>query len=1514
MADPQTQRTINSALGAIATGVGLFGLNKNSKNKKEIKKNSDNIKKNTSNLAQQKIDIEEKKIGVESLIKEKKEFYLGKTNDNGTVNSGLIDTKVDELKETFFSGINTFETGITTLDNAVNVNIDQEKNKSEKANTDMVNSINVETTRNSEKMNTLNQQLTQHSIDAEQELDDLQANLTTKITDQTSDDWLNAPKNNGNIVYQKAMNNSVRLTQIPGSLLSDKVLSGWLWKPKDEEKLYVVTTGRQWVHLVYGEQDQTKMNMKATIYNQVQKSFEVFKVNLLSVDFLNNVALLGFNEQDEIDPLFNNINDFGFKLEDSGIHKGETCYMVGEFGNHIDNLSITSGIVRDNNFTNTGYECVLLDMVSGLTGSFGSALLNKDGNVIGMKQNSTYLMNGSIDTSKSYFGDQTLSTYPFGTNSTPWFNIYTKLKDGLSIGNGMPEGTYLSTLLNVVPENESDDGILNKRVVKLDFHDVLSGGNILEENNFIDYTNGFTFPNIFPANLSDYFGEDENEIHFRSKISITYNQDRRERYNSEFRFTIEKDESDDEPQFQLTNFVFSKSRGSWLKKDGFGIIPSLQATKITKNTEGAWEDYLDDQENVITLSGFYIVVNFEENLFSDQDVPAPYDDLVTPLISYDNINNHHVFNREENETDDYRGLKKLTGDSENTWMGYASNKTTPGYGSTSRKNKEVVEEMYQIPHFTSNNQADLNITYEIESSSKLNTSANWFDKITNKKNGEQYIFPDDQSTEDILKDLSPDQFTEGFDALGQISLKMKKRNAQGSLIYAFQDVEAALDPPLDRPDPWVFWTANLGEIIPLYYVLPFPQNAPQPGLQAFFFNSDDEESALETHNVYQSIITRLEPRLEEWKEVTTPNPATLTVTRSAIDLSYSKYEDNVTLQFQTGSITNLLFQNGDGKLIFWVSSLFERKLIFSFRNAVNLAWEGKIQVTIPNTVTTHDSFSRFRVDIPQTPKQFDKIKMEFEKEKGKPIFLLLAAVKSDYNNGVPRKIVFEGASETIIPEDDWGKEGRLRYPNIYGSSIHKFSFEIESGNEGFDYQIGDGIGLSDFPDDWPYPNIAMGENLYNEADSVVLGGLLKEDIDDGVGLGKIFYEITEATVTKTGEGFSGNEEFKLTISEENETPFILEFDPLTDNDYTLERVGDQVKDIVLVNAGAGFLTIPLEMPIQIPGRGGSDSDLKLSITEDNTFYYPRILMKLPDLPTGKTIEDFQDNNQQAIDTPGEIYFPSFSTTDPFTQNTNFQRSATSGTFGISSSILNKVLMKMKKTSKDGNIIQKSLKFVQDYAYIYLWPETIDTLVKNTNMDSDIASYLLGQKKFPYQLNENSEEDYHLGGCYIGSTFIGNSTISTFNSSIINEDFILIRVVYQPLDDSDPNYVNGQSQVSFPIGTYNSNCKSLSSIMQFITKDNIETLQFHGFELTETSEETENGETIITLQWESKIRSFTESDIKMSDYGITVSSSDDVTTEEEQPNLKYKKQNSLLNKLSKGNKKFRNILSKGLIKL
>ena len=92
---------------------------------------------------------------------------------------------------------------------------------------------------------------------------------------------------------------------------------------------------------------------------------------------------------------------------------------------------------------------------------------------------------------------------------------------------------------------------------------------------------------------------------------------------------------------------------------------------------------------------------------------------------------------------------------------------------------------------------------------------------------------------------------------------------------------------------------------------------------------------------------------------------------------------------------------------------------------------------------------------------------------------------------------------------------------------------------------------------------------------------------------------------------------------------------------------------------------------------------------------------------------------------------------------------------------------------------------------------------------DTDGYLNAKTPLSININGSDKIHYHFGGLHV-----------------IEKDCIILRLVYKPLNDSDPNYVDNVTQVSFSIGTYNHNSRSVSSIIKLITSGNKSSLEFH----------------------------------------------------------------------------------------
>jgi hypothetical protein len=317
-----TKNPVNTVIGIIGGAAGAIALNNNSKNKKEIDKVNKKADANKASIDANKVSIDANKVSIDA----NKVSIDANTNTLNDADNGLAKahTKADANKE------------------MININKGLIASNTEKT-----------------------------GITAEQ---------ATTIDANTSTAEINS-KGRGSEVFNVAMENCVQINQTDNSELYPKTTSGWLWHSGEE--LFIVTTCNEYKNYpIDGILNKVDM-MIATIYNKTNETFQTFDCTLYACDFRNNVGLLKINS-DQVGDL----TQTGFVLEDQvdRIETGEQCFMLGAFSNLMDNFSISSGIVRDNKHTNTGNECVLIDTVSSISGSWGSPFLNKDGKIVGMKQ------------------------------------------------------------------------------------------------------------------------------------------------------------------------------------------------------------------------------------------------------------------------------------------------------------------------------------------------------------------------------------------------------------------------------------------------------------------------------------------------------------------------------------------------------------------------------------------------------------------------------------------------------------------------------------------------------------------------------------------------------------------------------------------------------------------------------------------------------------------------------------------------------------------------------------------------------------------------------------------------------------------------------------------------------------------------------------------------------------------------------------------------------------------------
>lgn len=745
----QPQKNINSAVGVIATGLNLFGLNKKSKNEDQINKNSENIKKNKDKLTELENTIDENKNKIEKIIKETKKDYFDEDD-------GLLVQMENKIKEEFKRQIDIKKTELIKTDIEIYQKINDESYRASGKYSEMEKEIESHQTKMETDYSTLDTNLKEKANSVSNKYGSLTETLNTNKHESMENEKKNMNQGRS-VYYQYGKQNTVRISAKRSTLNEKKILTGWLWKYNNH--LYVVTTGREWEENIYRQNvSKPTYDADAVIYNTDTQNFQHFHIKMCSVDFLNNVSLFGFVDVDDENKLKN--QGKGLHL-DSEIHKGERCYLVGEFGKNTDHFSITSGIVRDDNFTNTGNDSVLIDMVSGLTGSFGSPFLNKNGKVIGMKQNST-LYFPRFD--NSFTGDINKGEIGW-SNSSDMYADNLKMETG-GENTGKPEGTYLSfTYFSESEDTIPSDIVNNSLGLRVNNMEVYSGGKIRECKeessidtdpatnliNFIDNVrynpNMPDFENDFPDLVDRFSADSDKTLAFLFNPNISYPDNRQERYDSEFIVKIKMEtDNDGNKTFVFTEFFCYKSRGTFSGRDGFGCLPSNNLRLVKFDATTGWTNVLND--NIpITINGVQLVCWFEgvtnyTNTIQtiDNVVPAEF---LTPMINYD-INGTYKYKLESPE------LGRLN--SEFDWMSIVTeNKTFGTSGTTSGKN--FITETITVPGITDGlnslnllgSESDLNsktalfdVTRTIEYDSSLNTSSDWLNHISSGRYPENY--------------------------------------------------------------------------------------------------------------------------------------------------------------------------------------------------------------------------------------------------------------------------------------------------------------------------------------------------------------------------------------------------------------------------------------------------------------------------------------------------------------------------------------------------------------------------------------------------------------------------------------------------------------------------------------------------------------------------------------------------------------------------------------------------------
>ena len=723
----QPQKNINSAVGVIATGLNLFGLNKKSKNEDQLNKNSENIKKNKDKLIQLENTIDENKNKIEKIIKETKEDYLDGDD-------GLLVQMENKIKEEFKTKIDSKKNELINNDSEIEKNINDESYRANEKYLNMEKDIESYKTQMETDYSTLNDKIKETQ-------DDL--SLLTETLNNTKNESMENEYQNmyqGNSVYQQhGKQNTVRITGKEGMLNNGKVLTGWLWRYNGH--LYVVTTGREWEENIYDSQT-TSYDADAVIYNSDTNSFQHFYIKMCSVDFLNNVSLFGFVDEKDENTLLS--QQKGLDL-DSEIHKGERCYLVGELGEDTDHFSITSGIVKDDNFTNTGNDSILLDMVSGLTGSFGSPFLNKNGKVIGMKQNSTLYFPrfGS-----SFTGDiNKVNLDVWGNDNYRW-NLDTAKMEEVEEDGDKPKGIYLNfDYYPYDPEGIDMKEIVSNNVgLKVSNMGVYSGGKITECKkessipdglNLIQYIDNVIYspniPTVYPELVTTHFEtKPDKTLSFLFNPNLTNFNARREKFQSEFIIKIRMEtDSDGNNTFVFAELFCYKSLGSFSNADGFGCGASSSINLVKFNSgSNEWENEIGDNNEPITITNVSLFCWFEgikeyEGTFVtnlDNFIPKSF---LTPMINYD-INGTYKYKVEDPE------IGRLITTAEGyDWISLVKeNKTYGSEIATPKKN--IFLEPYNVSATTVDDKqssAYFTIGLNNEYNSKLNKTSDWFSHI-----------------------------------------------------------------------------------------------------------------------------------------------------------------------------------------------------------------------------------------------------------------------------------------------------------------------------------------------------------------------------------------------------------------------------------------------------------------------------------------------------------------------------------------------------------------------------------------------------------------------------------------------------------------------------------------------------------------------------------------------------------------------------------------------------------------
>lgn len=383
MGDSSIQKNLNTVLGVVANGIGITGLSSNTNQDRDIKENSNNIETNkninqknkyTINKAIDDInntqipeildeisrDIERKKKSINSHIQKTVEGDFKDLHDK-------IDLREKQITERTVESLD--------LEKEIQKKIDDLDPKRKELDTNFTINLDLEKSILMKKEIELNTKITKEKNRATQHESEIMAG-------------------DGNLVYHNNIGNVVEIFEI-GTEKTEKK-SGWLWK-KSESKLYVVSTCSDYIIRSYDlngiifENDRTRLDALLGVENKFYivafnpkiSSYQQFNIKLVSCCFRNNIGLFEFEKKDDMVKL----SSLGFSLDTQiSLEKGDDCFMLGSYFDNLDNFSISKGIVRNNVYNQTGNESILVDIISDFDASTGSPIVDKDGNIIAMKQ------------------------------------------------------------------------------------------------------------------------------------------------------------------------------------------------------------------------------------------------------------------------------------------------------------------------------------------------------------------------------------------------------------------------------------------------------------------------------------------------------------------------------------------------------------------------------------------------------------------------------------------------------------------------------------------------------------------------------------------------------------------------------------------------------------------------------------------------------------------------------------------------------------------------------------------------------------------------------------------------------------------------------------------------------------------------------------------------------------------------------------------------------------------------